>query len=30
MEAAFPSADIIISALRLIHADFDGRPTHYR
>src|SRR5258708_1974585 len=28
MEAAFPSADTIISALRLIHADFDGRPTH--
>jgi adenine phosphoribosyltransferase len=28
MQAAFPSADTIISALRLIQADFDGRPTH--
>ncbi len=28
MEAAFPSAESIISSLRLIQADFDGRPTH--
>ena len=28
MQAAFPSAESIISALQLIQADFDGRPTH--
>jgi adenine phosphoribosyltransferase len=28
MEAAFPGAESIISSLRLIQADFDGRPTH--
>ncbi len=28
MQAAFPAAETIISALRLIQADFDGRPTH--
>jgi adenine/guanine phosphoribosyltransferase-like PRPP-binding protein len=28
MQAAYPSAESIISALRLIQADFDGRPTH--
>jgi adenine phosphoribosyltransferase len=28
MEAAYPTAQSIISALRLIAADFDGRPTH--
>jgi adenine phosphoribosyltransferase len=28
MEAAYPSAAAIVDALRLIAADFDGRPTH--
>jgi adenine phosphoribosyltransferase len=28
MEAAFPPPDAIIAALRLVQADFDGRPTH--
>lgn len=28
MHAAYPPAEMIISALRLIQADFDGRPTH--
>jgi adenine phosphoribosyltransferase len=28
MQAAFPTAENIISALHLIQADFDGRPTH--
>src|SRR5277367_592954 len=28
MEAGFPAPETIISALRLIQADFDGRPTH--
>lgn len=28
MHAAFPTSESIISALRLIQADFDGRPTH--
>jgi len=28
MHPAYPSAETIISALRLIQADFDGRPTH--
>lgn len=28
MEAGFPTPETIISALRLIQADFDGRPTH--
>jgi adenine phosphoribosyltransferase len=28
MEGAFPRAESIIAALRLIQADFDGRPTH--
>ena len=28
MQAVYPSAETIVSALRLIQADFDGRPTH--
>ena len=28
MEDAFPRAETIIAALRLIESDFDGRPTH--
>jgi adenine phosphoribosyltransferase len=28
MQAPFPSAESIVSALRLVQSDFDGRPTH--
>src|ERR1700756_3443820 len=28
MEFGFPSSETIIAALKLIQADFDGRPTH--